>query len=152
MNWSIGDFIFAAVLLAVAASLGFILLRSRTSPHYKLGAAIAVLAGLSVVAATGSVGIIGSEDNKANFLLLAIVGIGVGGAVVSRCRSTGLALTLALMAILQAGVGLAALVLGWGRGSASWPWDVVLATLFFTIAWAVCALCFRASARRAMSA
>ena len=133
--WSAADFAVFAVLL-IGAGLGFELaVRRSVHPAYRGGAALALVAAVLLIGATGAVGIVGGADNPANLMFGGVIAVGVVGAVLGRLRAPGLSRTLLVMACAQVAAGVVALAGGQGEGGARWPWDVVFATLFFGGLW-----------------
>ena len=76
--------------------------------YYGMGVALAVLSALFLVLAMGALGIIG-DGGSPDRLYLAVLAVGLGGALVTRLRARGLALTLFAMAATQAVVTVVAL-------------------------------------------
>lgn len=90
-NWQWNDFVFAYVVFAGVALI-YRLLATRTFANlaYKLGAALAVLAGFLIFWFTAAVQIIGDE-NPANVLYGVVLLVGLGGVALARFRPTGMA-------------------------------------------------------------
>lgn len=147
MNWTLFDFIFAGVLIGtVGTALAVVFWKARSFAYR--GAAITALAGSFVLIwVTGAVGIIGSSANDANLMYGGVITILLGGALLSRFRAPGMTGTLVVAAAAQLAIGGAALAGGMGSEGASWPWDVVGATIIFTGIWLVSAALFRLAAR-----
>lgn len=138
VNWTPGDFGFAAMLLG-AFGLG-VELAVRKSPDrfYRAGAAFALLSAFLVVWANGAVGMIGNEDNPINLLFLGVILIALIGSLVSRFGKEGMALTMFTAAAAQASVATIFGILGSDfRGGV---FSVVLASL-----WVLSGALFRAS-------
>ena len=152
MNWSIGDFVFAAGLLLLAGALILFAVKSRRPVSYRLGAVIAVLGILLMVMACGAVGLIGDAEHPGNLLLLCIPASGLFGAAIFRFRPDRLYRVLVIMALAQMLIAAMALAQGWGSLSAVWPWDVIAGNGFFAAAWLFSAAMFRASRAPRLSA
>jgi hypothetical protein len=143
MNWDETDFIvFGAMLLGVG---GLFELAARGSRPlaFRLGAGLALLAGFGLVWINLAVGIIGSEDNPANLLYFAILALGLLGGALARFRAPAMARVLVGMALAQALVGAAALLLRWGAEAPSFPQAVVVLTALFAGLWLAAAGLFR---------
>ena len=111
------------------------------------GAAIpAVLAALLVAWVNLAVGIIGEADDPANLMYAGVVVVALVGALVVRCRPTGLARAMAAAAIAQLLVAVVTFLLDLGYP----PTPRVSLLLFNAIlfaCWAGSALLFRRVAR-----
>lgn len=90
-NWKWNDFVFAYVVFAAVAFI-YRLLATRTFANlaYKLGAALAVLAGFLIFWFTAAVQIIGDE-NPANLLYGVVLLIGLAGVGRARFQPAGMA-------------------------------------------------------------
>jgi hypothetical protein len=146
MNWTASDFIFAGVM--VLGTTGLFDLAARKSPSfpYLAGVAGALGAAFLLIWVTGAVGIIGDEGGP-NALYAVVLAIGALGAVLARFKPSGLARAMLAAGLVQAGIGGLALALGWGGEAASYPWDILGATAFFTALWLVSAALFHTAAR-----
>ncbi len=147
MNWDGTDFIvFGAMLLGVGG-LFELAVRGSRSLAFRLGTGVALLAGFGLVWINLAVGIIGSEDNPANLLFFAILALGLVGGALARFRAPGMARILLAMAVAQALVGAAALILRWGADAPSFPQAIIVLTGFFAGLWLAAAWLFRRAAR-----
>ena len=77
---------------------------------YRAAVGVAVAAALVLVWINLAVGLIGSEDNPANLMYLAVLAAGVIGAVVARLRPCGMARALSATALTQALIAVIALI------------------------------------------
>ena len=146
VNWSAGDFVFAAVLvLAVGLPLD-LAVRKSSDLAYRAGAALALGTAFLIVWINGAVGIIGSENDAVNLLFVAVLAVGVIGALAARFRPLGLSRALAATALAQAMVAVGALVAGWTTVETT-PVEIVALWVFVAL-WAASASLFRVSARR----
>lgn len=75
--WTVGDFIFAAVIFAIVG--GILELSVWRSPHwsYRIAVGLAVAGAVLHVWITGAVGIIGSEDNPGNLVYLGVLAVAI---------------------------------------------------------------------------
>lgn len=110
VGWSLGDFIFAGIIL-FGTGLVFELVAMRSSNFaYRAAVGVGVATGLMLVWVNGAVGIIGDEGNPANLLYLGVLQIGVIGAAIGRFNSRGMARALFATAFAQALVPVVALL------------------------------------------
>lgn len=140
MQWGPGDFAVLAALLT-GVCLGFEWARRTVRDRASLAAScVALLGGFLVVWINLAVGIIGAEDNPRNLVFVAVLGVGVVGALLARLRPRGMMLTLAAMALAQALAGGFALALG--------ERPAALLSLFLVALWLLAASLFGVSAAR----
>ncbi|MEM8559165.1 MAG: hypothetical protein AAGG50_15195 [Bacteroidota bacterium] len=106
---------------------------------YRAGLGLAGASTLFLFVVSLGVGLIGADGDPANLLYLGVIALGVVGALVARFRASGMVVVLAAMALVQAGIGLYAMVAGLGR-----PYSSALellgltglfVALFLTAAW-----------------
>ncbi|WP_156032295.1 hypothetical protein [Parvularcula oceani] len=143
MNWTLGDYLFAAVSLGSAgAAFAFLFTRSG-SMAYRLGCLIGVGTIFLLVWVNGAVGFIGSSATDANLMYAGVIAVAVGGACIARFRPLGMGRTMLAAAAAQVLVALIALAGGLGAGSPNWPLDVILGTALFTAFWLAAAWLFR---------
>lgn len=142
MDWTLFDFVFAGVLLGALGVAVFMLFRLKRSRAYRAGLFLFIVTSVLLVIVTGAVGLVGASTNDANMLYLAALGAACVGAVIMRFRSNWLSRLLSVLALAFVFVTAAALFLGWGQNSASWPWDVLAAGAVFAILWQVSAWLF----------
>ncbi|WP_300527419.1 hypothetical protein [Maricaulis sp.] len=102
MSWDLLDFIAAGVLIGGTALGVFLFLRVSRTAAYRIAAICGVLGCLALVWMNAAVGFIGAAANDFNMLYLAVPLAGLAGALISRARSRGLALTAIAMAALMA--------------------------------------------------
>jgi hypothetical protein len=81
---------------------------------YRTGLALAGGSMLFMFFAMGALGIIGAEGDRADLMYLGVLAIGVVGALATRVRPRGMAVTLVAMAVATAVVGVIALAAGLG--------------------------------------
>jgi hypothetical protein len=108
-----------------------------------------VLAGFGLVWVNLAVGFLGDEGNPANLMFLAVLGVAVGGAVLSRARPAAMARTMLAAAaaqVLVAGVGYAA---GWASPGGQGVFEVVMGSTLFGGLWLLAAALFGWAARDA---
>lgn len=108
---------------------------------YRLAATVATAASLVLVWLSLGVGIIGSDGDPANRMYLAILAVGIIGALIVRLRPRGMADVLVAMALAQAVIAAIAIVGGLGRPW-SGPLELLLLNGFFVTVFAGCAWLF----------
>ncbi len=113
------------------------------------GMTVAAGAAILLVLVNQAVGFLGSEDNPANVVFLAVIATAIVGMVVARGRPGGMAKAMMATAIAQVVVGVVALAAG--LGSSGWKgfYEVVLGTTGFGVLWLFAAWLFRRAARSA---
>jgi hypothetical protein len=148
MAWTVSDFIFAGVLLVGTGLLYDLTARKAPNIAYRAAVTVALAAVFILIWLTAAVGVIGSEDNDANLMFGGVLAVGLVGAIIARFRPRGLALAMLATALVQASVGVIALLGGLGATGPRWPWDVVGLTGFFAALWLGSAWLFRHAARQ----
>lgn len=109
VNWTLGDFIFAAVMFGIVGLAFELIVRKSSSLTYRFGAGVAVVGAFLTVWVNGAVGMIGSEDNPYNLLFGGVLLIALIGAVLARFRAAGMATAMAVTAVAQIAIGAAGL-------------------------------------------
>jgi hypothetical protein len=99
-----------------------------------------------------AVGLIGTEDNLANWMFAGVLAVGIAGTVIARLRPRGMMRALAATALTQALVAFIALIAGLGSMEPSWPGHILVLNGVFTALWAGSALLFRRAARQQVPA
>lgn len=151
MNWDIFDFaVFGAMLLGVGVVYA-LAKRRASNTTYRFAIGVALAAAFLLVWVNGAVGIIGNENNDANMMFFGVLLVGVVGAIIARLRPKGMARAMYATAFAQVMVAVIALTTNLGTAGASWPWDVLVLTGFFTALWIVSARLFRKAARHPLS-
>jgi hypothetical protein len=110
----------------------------------RIGVGVAVVAGLLLIWINLAVGIIGSEDNPANAMYLAVLTVGFIRAVISRLRPRGMSRALYATVPAQILVPVIGLIL-WKPTLAEPPGmaGVFVLNAFFTALFVVSALLFQ---------
>ena len=109
VDWSLADFIFAAVLFGTVGLAFELIVRTSDSLAYRFGAGLAVVAAFLTIWVNGAVGMIGSEDNPYNLVFGGVLLIALIGSVLGRFRPAGMARAMAVAAIAQVVAGAAGL-------------------------------------------
>lgn len=137
VNWTASDFVFAAIMIGGTALAYDIAVLTGTNFAYRGGVALALAASFLLVWINAAVGIIGNEDNPANLLFAAPLGIAFVGALLSRFRPRGMAWTMAGAGAAQIAIGIIALTM---------EAIIPFVTLVFTALWLTAATLFRRAA------
>jgi hypothetical protein len=135
VDWGVADFaLFGAMLAGVGGT--FELAARMTGNHtYRAAAGVALAAAFILVWMNLAVGIIGSEENPANWMYGGVLAVGIIGAVIARFQPHGMARALAATALAQALAAVIALIAGWG--------SAFILTGFFVALWLISAWLFR---------
>jgi len=148
VKWTWFDFAFLGALLAGIGGAFEWLAGRSASLAYRCGVAIILLAAFLLIVVNGAVGIIGDEDNPANLMFGGVLAVAAVGGAIGRFRPHGMARAMVATAVAEILVGGIALAGGIGANAPSWPWDVVLASVFFTVLWLSAAWLFARAARQ----
>lgn len=106
VNWSVGDFIFAALLIGSVGLAFELTVRLTGDWRFRGGVALALAASFLTVWVNGAVGMIGSEENAYNLLFLGVIVLALLGSVVAGFRARGMALAIGAAALAQASLGI----------------------------------------------
>ena len=147
VDWDETDFIVMGIMLFGAAGAFDFATRLNGSLAYRFGAAAGIGTCFLLVWVNLAVGIIGSEDNPQNLLYLAVLATAVVGAVSTRFRPRGMAVTMAAAATLQLAIGLYGLIGGVHDMPHIGTYQVLGATGLFVFLWLFAAGLFASAAR-----
>lgn len=137
-NWTPGDFLGAAVILAAVCLAWELAVRQLRGASGHAGAALGILGALLIVWINLAVGIIGAEDNRANLIFFAVVGAGGLAALAVRFRPIGMARVMGALTTAQ-------VLLAAGLLAARLPHAAAL-TLLIGALWGGSALLYRRAA------
>ena len=143
VNWSVGDFVFAAVLLFGTLGIYELAARKTGSTAYRAGVGLALAGGFLLVWINGAVGITDSDADVLFFLLVPAVAI--VGALVVRFRPRGMALVMFTTALSVALIAVIALIAGVVPAFNS-AFEVLGIAAFFVVLFVGSALLFRQAA------
>lgn len=146
VRWTLSDFVFAGVLIG-SVGLAFEWLARRGGAAYRAGAACALLAVFGLVWLNAAVGLVGSEDDPANWMFAGVIAVAVGGAAAARLQAPGMARACGAAGVAQALVSGVALGAGMGADGPAWPADVLVLTAGFTGLWSLAAWLFGRASR-----
>ena len=91
VNWTAGDFVFAAVIFGIVGGLFELTARASANFAYRIAVVLAVASAFLQIWINLAVGIIGNEDNPANWTYFAVVFMAASGAIVALGSARGLA-------------------------------------------------------------
>jgi hypothetical protein len=146
--WTLGDFVFAAVVLGGTGLALDLALTAGGSVTYRAAAGLALVSGFLLIWVNAAVGIVGDEGEFINVLYLGVLAVGIIGSVVARLRPEGMARTLLAMALAQAAVAVIALIAGKADAPGSSVSDILGVNGFFIALFVASAWLFRRAARR----
>jgi hypothetical protein len=145
--WSGGDFVVFGAMLLTACLAFEMATRVARVPSYLLASAIAIGAAFLLLWANLAVGIVDEPDHPANLMFLVVPAIGAVGAAFARRRASGMAYTLATMAVAQSVAGGIAMRMQTQES----PAFVLAFTGLYAVAWLSSALLFRKAAKAAVA-
>ncbi len=99
--WTGSDFIFAGVVFAVAGGLFELAARASANIAYRAAVVIAVACGFLQLWITLAVGIIGSEDNSANWTYIVMVVIAISTSAVAQGKARLMAWAMIVVLAVQ---------------------------------------------------
>jgi hypothetical protein len=134
-----GDFVFLLILLVGVGGAYELATRVPERAAYGAGIALALAAALLSGWINLAVGIIGSEDNPANWVFAAPPAAALLGALMSRFRAAGMAGAMVAAAIAQGATFIVAIAADLGFTGPI--------TIFFVSLWLLSAMLFRRAAR-----
>ena len=141
--------IFPLMLLASPFVILFILINkfNPVNLFYKFAVALGLVTAFLLIWVNLAVGIIGTEDNKANLMFLAILLIGLIGIIKVRFQSLGMSYVMLLLTMSHIIVAAIDLIFQFGSQGPIWPIDTIGASCIFAILWFGAALLFRKAAQ-----
>lgn len=111
--WDGLDFAVAAALVMGTGLVFELIMRHSNQTIYRLASFVAIFTALLLVWVNLAVGLIGSENNLANLLFLAVLAVGVIGVFKSGLAAAAMARTMLACAAVQLLIALVAVVAGW---------------------------------------
>lgn len=133
VNWTAGDFVFAAILLGFVGTMVELAVRFARPGAPRIGYLIAGFTAFFTFWSNAAVGIIGDEDSVNVFFFLMVAGA-ILAAMLVRFRPGAMRWFAVLLAIGQYAVGVAALRMMPGH-AVEWGFLTVFALLWLTAAW-----------------
>jgi hypothetical protein len=139
MAWGPGDFALLGSMLFAACGTYELAARMTGHKAYRAAVGVALATAFILVWMNLAVGIIGSEENPANWMYSGVLAVGLMGAILARFQPQGMARALVGTALAQALVAVIALIAGWG--------NALILTGLFVALWLTSARLFRKAAR-----
>jgi hypothetical protein len=147
VNWSFFDFIVAWTLLFGAGFTYRMLLRKMDNYWFRVAVGVAVATALFLVWSNLAVGLIGSEDNPANWMFMGVLAVGFLGAIIARLQPKGMSRVLFAMAFSHVLIVVIALLARLDLSPESSVVEILGVNGFFAVLWTGSALLFRNAAR-----
>jgi hypothetical protein len=147
-NWSVGDFVFAGVMIAGTTLLYEWLSQRANGRWYRAGAGVALAAAFLLVWVNLAVGIVGNEDDPHNAVYFGEVLLAGAAAFTAALRPAAMAramLATAGFQLLATGLAWSA---GWGAGEPPGALGLAGLNLAFAALWLASAGLFWKAARR----
>ena len=141
VDWTASDFVAMGAILAIACGSFELVLRMSGDWLYRAAGAVAIGGGLLLVWVNLAVGLVADGPNAFNLGFMAVLALGVAGALATRFDARGLSNTLLAMAAVHAGVAAVAFAIGPDRVGAS------LSALWL-LPWLLAAALFRGAGRQ----
>lgn len=144
VNWTLSDFVFAAILLFGALGAYEVAAGKSDDTAYRAGAGVAISALLLLSWSNAAVGI---TDSGADFyIFFGVPAVAIGGAIIARFRSRGMAIAMVATALAQSLIAVIALAAGIVPAFNS-AFEILGITGFFVALFLGAALLFRRAAR-----
>jgi len=147
VNWSPGDFLFAALMFGTVGLLLELAVRSSPDWSYRAGIALAVLGGFVLVWSNLAVGILGNEENDANLLFFLVPAGTIAGSALARFRASGMAAAMVCAGLLLLAVPVVAYALRIGDAASLTRFDYPVFLGVFALMWFGSAALLRRAAR-----
>lgn len=148
VNWTFGDFLFAAMMFGLVGLTLELAVRASRSWFYRGGVAAAVGASFLLTWSNLAVGFIGSEDNSANALFFAIPAVALLASALTGFRAAGMVWAMVAAALVQIAIPLAIMGFGLGDPVHIRPIEFPIATGILAALWLTSAALFRQAARQ----
>lgn len=144
VNWTVSDFVFAAILLFGSLVAYEVAAGMTGNITYRAGAGVAIAALFLLTWSNAAVGI---TDSEADFyIFFGVPAVAIGGAVIARFRPRGMAIAMAAAALVQSLIAAIALAAGIIPAFNS-AFEILGITGFFVALFVGSALLFRRAAR-----
>lgn len=140
--WTLGDFVFAGVLLFGTGMLLVLVATKSTGSSHKWGMGIAILSIFLLTWVNLAVGLVGHEGEPINTLYFIIPAVGFIGAFLSRFKSQGLCYTLCIMAVIPMIIAVIALMGYMQEPPHNSTTQILGVNMFFTVLFSLSAISF----------
>lgn len=151
VNWTAGDFAFAAGLILAVGIAFELAVRKTADPAYRVAVGVALAAAFLLVWLSFGVGIIGADGDPSNLMYIGVLAVGIVGAFAARFQPRGMARTMLAAALAQALVAVIALIARLGYPY-SGPLEIVGLNGFFVALFIGSAWLFGRAARTGRAA
>lgn len=135
VNWDITDFLVGGTLFLVTGLSYEVVATKAANKIYRTAIGLGLFTSLLLIWINLAVGLIGSENNPANWMYAAVLGVVYGGAFASRLKVETMVWVMCAAAVSQILVAFIAIIAGWGQEGANWPWSIVGINLIFASMW-----------------
>lgn len=143
MKWDLFDFIAAWILFFSAGVTYRLIARKMSNIIYRSAVGLAIATALFLVWSNLAVGLIGSEDNPANWMFIGVLALGFLGAIITRLQARGMFRVLMAMVIAHGLIVAIALSAGMHLSPESSVNEILGVNALFATLWSGSALLFR---------
>lgn len=146
VNWSVGDYLFAGIVLGGTGLLFELAIRRSTDNAYRFGVLVALGTGFLLTWINAAVGIVGSGANTANALYFSILAIALSGCWVAGFQAKGMSATMFATAAAQGLLTVLTVAFDWGH-SEDRTAQILGFNAFFIGLWWAAGMLLRSSAQ-----
>ena len=143
MKWDLFDFIAAWILFFSSGVTYRLIARKMSNIIYRSAVGLAIATALFLVWSNLAVGLIGSEDNPANWMFIGVLALGFLGAIITRLQARGMFRVLMAMVIAHGLIVAIALSAGMHLSPESSVNEILGVNALFATLWSGSALLFR---------
>lgn len=147
VNWTVGDFLFAAIMFGIVGLTLELVVRVSDNRLYRGGVAVAVAASFLLIWINLAVGFIGNENNPANQVFFTVPALALAGSAVSGFRAAGMRWAMVAAAVLQFAIPLLVMTLGIGDTGPVRPIEFPVISAVFSALWLTSAWLFGRASR-----
>lgn len=147
VQWTAGDFVFAAVMIGGAGLLYELAVKLSGSFAYRVGAALGLAACFLLIWINLAVGIIGNEDNPRNAVYFCEVLLAAAVSFAAGLKPAGMARAMLAVSGLQLLVTCVVFAAGWSADEAPGAIGLLALNGAFVMLWLVSAALFRRAAQ-----
>lgn len=147
VDWTAGDFLFAAMMFALVGVTLELAVRASTNLGYRAGVAVAVVTTFLLVWINGAVGMIGNEDNPLNLMFFGVIAVALAGSIVARFKAAGMARAMIAAGTAQAAIGIGVFALNVAAAEPPGAAGLLVLIEIFAGAWFFSAWLLRKAAR-----
>lgn len=149
VNWTLGDFLFAIVMIGGTGILCELATRLSRNWAYRSAVALALLASFLMVWINAAVGIIGNEDDPTNLVFGVVLAIEIAGTIVAKAKAQGMVRAMAVTAGAQALIGISVFTRGIAANEPPGAFGLLILIEGFAALWLASALLFGKAAGEA---